>query len=564
AKEDFNQLLNASGYKGSGCAMDYFNDQFHGTVEFTFDVSDIVTLPGNRESYGGNDEGGDDKDPAKMIYDACRLADSSIDFSRYDDDGDGYVDNVFVFFAGEDEADGADEDCIWSHAWYLTYGGYNLKLDGVTIDRYACTSELARVYTANNSYTTELAGIGTFCHEYSHTLGLPDLYDTDYDENGEAAGLWHWTALMDGGNMNNDGNTPPYYNCIDRELTGISEPETIAPGEYTLEPININGRYLKIPTSNSKEYFLIECRGNDGWDKYIGYSANSGSGLLVYHIDRTNSRIWTSYNSVNANASHQYADLIEADKRPDRIDTMSDFQYKRYTFDVSGIFFPQGSNVLSSATHPSFRTWSGNELQYSLSDITLNGDGSVSFKVNADNDIIPQAQDIVSETFPDAAIIQWESDYGINSTAYVTYSEKNSQERTVVEVAPYSGKSYSLTLEGLKPQTTYSVEICYRSESGKEGKTVTHTFMTQRIPSVSYPYIHIGGTGIYSAGSRIPLRVYNASEAASIGWELDGKTAMPSEDGYFYLEEQGTHSLKATVNYDGGAKDIIIRQITVK
>ena len=568
-REDFDKLLNSTGYKGTGCAMDYFNDQFHGQVEFTFDVSDIITLPDNRAYYGGNDSEGSDKHPGEMVYEACRLADSSVDFSKYDDDGDGEVDNVFVFFAGEDEADGADEDCIWSHAWYLAAASYYndgkgiyTTGDGVKINRYACTSELSRIYTTANRYTTELAGIGTFCHEYSHTLGLPDLYDTDYEENGEAAGLWHWTALMDGGNMNSNGNIPPYYNCIDREMTGISEPEMITSGTYTLEPIHKSGRYLKIPTDNSKEYFLVECRSNDNWDKYIGYSANAGSGLLVYHIDRTSSRIWDE-NTVNADASHQYADLIEADCRPDRMDLMSNNEYSRYLYDVRGIFFPQGNTVLSSSTHPAFRTWSGNDLPYSLTDITLNADGSVSFSVATEKEIIPQATDILSDTFPDAAIIQWTASYNMTSTAYVRYGVKGSDATTDAEVKPYSENRYSLTLKDLKPQTAYSIEIYYKSESGDAGEVLSYAFLTQRAPSVSYPYIHIGKAE-FTAGDRLPLHVVNASGAASVTWELDGKGISVSGDGYHYPETPGTHILKATVNYNGGARDIMTRQITVK
>lgn len=569
--EDFEKLLNSPGYKGTGCAVDYFNDQFNGKVEFSFDVSNIITLPKERAHYGGNDNSENDSHPGEMIYEACQLADSGIDFSRYDDDKDGYVDNVFVFFAGEDEADGADEDCIWSHAWDLASAGYYgdgkgeyTTGDGVKVSRYACTSELTRIYTTSTRYTTELAGIGTFCHEYSHTLDLPDFYDTDYEDNGEAAGLWHWTALMDGGNMNNNGNTPPYYNCIDRELTGISEPMDITAGSCTLEPIHKGGKYLRIPTNKAKEYFLIECRSNDGWDKYIGYSANSGSGLLVYHIDRTDSRVWDIENTINAKASHQYADLIEADGRPDRFDTMSDSDYNRYITNVRGIFFPSGNKAISSATHQAFRTWSGEEVPYSLSDIVLNPDGSVSFNVITDKEVVPKAQNITSDVFTDAAIIQWEASYNIAKTAYVKYGIKGSDAADIAEVKAYSANKYSLTIEDLKPQTKYSIEIYYKSENGENGEIQTSAFETRRTPSINYPYICINGTGTYAEGSKMPLRVVNASGAASVKWELDSSEIAVSGDGYYHIEGTGTHVLKAAVNHKGGAKDIITRKITVK
>jgi len=199
-KENFERMLTQEGYSyngATGCAKEYFNAQFEGMVEFDFDVSEIVTLSRNRAFYGANDESGQDRRPAEMIAEACELADKDIDFSLYDDDGDGYVDNVFLFFAGGDEAEDIEmEDYIWSHAWYIYSGaGIRLTLDGKMIDRYACTSELS----IQEDGSDDIAGIGTFCHEYSHTFDLPDFYDTDYDEaGGWAAGLWLSTSLMDG------------------------------------------------------------------------------------------------------------------------------------------------------------------------------------------------------------------------------------------------------------------------------------------------------------------------------------------------------------------------------
>ena len=214
-----------------------------------------------------------------MVMEACKLADEKIDFKKYDQDGDGEVDNVFVFFAGLDEASGAEEDHIWSHAWFIMDGaGEDLFLDGVRINRYACAAELEG-NTYDKSYMT---AIGTFCHEYSHTLGLPDFYDTDYPEGGFAAALWLCTSLMDGGNYNNNGNTPPYFNAIEREILELSQPVVISePGTYEMLPIN-KGTYYRINTTTENEYFLLEYRDNSLWDKYIG-----GSGVLVYHIDKS-------------------------------------------------------------------------------------------------------------------------------------------------------------------------------------------------------------------------------------------------------------------------------------
>ena len=148
-KQEFEAMLTEEGYSvngATGSAVDYFNDQFKGKYEFDFTVSDIVTLPKNRAYYGKNDPSGQDLRPAEMIKDACNQADRTVDFSIFDDDMDGEVDNVFVFYAGGDEAENGDGDCIWSHAWYVKDGAdIDLTLDGKRINRYACTAELTLV-----------------------------------------------------------------------------------------------------------------------------------------------------------------------------------------------------------------------------------------------------------------------------------------------------------------------------------------------------------------------------------------------------------------------------------
>ena len=113
-------------------------------------------------------------------------------------------------------------------------------LDGVRINRYACSSELR--LSANNQ--PAIASIGTFCHEYAHTLGLPDLYDTDYQVGGLGAGTWRRVSLMDGGNYNNDGNTPPNFTAVDRDVLGLNAPqllempETILSNLFTMDNIS--------------------------------------------------------------------------------------------------------------------------------------------------------------------------------------------------------------------------------------------------------------------------------------------------------------------------------------
>lgn len=566
SRTSFDNLLNKEGYSfngATGSAKEYFDAQFNGQIEFDFHVTDIVTLQKNRSYYGGNNAYGDDKNPAEMVRDACILADSAVDFSLYDDDGDGEVDNVFVFFAGADEAEGADEECIWSHAWYLKDGaGIRLTLDGKVINRYACTSELARTYNSTGQFAEHMTSIGTFCHEYSHTFGLPDFYDTDYDENGGwAAGLWK-TSLMDSGNYNNGGNTPPNYNAIERELLGLSSPELLErSGRYTLEPVNKDGACFRIDADREGEYFLFEYRAAEGWDKHIG-----GSGMLIYHIDRTSDVTdkWTYRNTVNADHSHQCADLIEADARKDGFSSSN--EQATLSRNLNGVFFPYGDNNSFSADGtPAFRFWSGADSPFSLASIKK-GNGILTFNLleKGMDTVPPDAVNISCEAFADAAIIQFESSHLYDGEAEIRWGRKGNEDQEI-KVMPYEPGRYSFTLNGLESSKTYGINITFFRD-GLEGNTAEASFMTKRMPDVEWPFIHMGSIerntdGTIPAGTLFPLRVYNASDAAEITWTFNGKAIYPEGNGYWTMNEDGV--LKATVIWEDGRCEVLAKEITI-
>lgn len=552
-RQDFVNMLTEQGYSvngATGSVKEYFDSQFGGMLDFDFQVSEIVTLDNTRAHYGQNDKQGNDLRPAEMVEQACRLAhEGGVDFSLYDDDSDGIVDNVFVFFAGEDEADNPDEyeDRIWSHSWYIKSGaGIRLELDGKIIDQYACTSELMP--------GGKITGIGTFCHEFAHTLGLPDFYDTDYDEETDwAAGLWGWTSLMDAGNQNNDFNTPPYFNAIERELLGLSEPITLERnGSYTLQPIHKSGQYYKIPSETSdSEYYLLECRSNDGWDKYIG-----GSGMLVYHIDKSEPSVW-DLNTINIDPNHQYADLIEADGRKNSITSYTGFR------NIAGIFFPYESvTSLTPESDPGIMFWNGDQVNTSITEIKRNGE-NITFVVSGLGGVIPPTPvNLKVDPFIDAAILSFESDKAFNGNAKVTWG-KPGQENETVTLAPYETGKYAVIIEGLKPgNKTYSATISFEAD-GVEGPRKTISFMTTRTAPVEWAYIYLGNksasNGTYAAGTKVPLRVYNAAEAEATEWDFNGRKTGPGGDGYFTISENGV--LRATVYWPNGETDILEKQI---
>ena len=538
--------------------------QFEGKVKFEFSVSDIVTLSRNLDYYGGNvsstDVSESDRNPEDMIIEACRLVDDEVDFSLYDDDGDGEVDNVFVFFAGGDEAEGAGDDCIWSHAWYLRDGaGKNVNFDGKIINRYACTAEMTRYQTSDGTIKQRLAGIGTFCHEYSHTFGLPDMYDTDYEgSGGESEALWGCTSLMDTGNQNNGGFTPPYFNAIEREILGMSEPELIdADGVYRLEPINESGRCYRINTDVEGEYYLLECRSDKGWDAHIG-----GSGLLVYHIDKvdrpagysdsyhmetTAALRWNLYNEVNCRPDHQCADLIEAVPGAENI---------------RNVFFPlEGADAVDRMR---MAYWSGDVSKMSLTGIRFDGEDIVFNVIGASAETTPPDPVSMSyEKFQDAAIVTFECSRIYSGDAYVSWGQTDRLTENVI-LSPYAEGKYALVLDGLVPRTSYTVSVLFKMGE-VTGKTGTISFMTSSdtggLPYIYLRYVKRNPDGSFPKDSRVPLRMYNAVGAEEIEWTFDGIPVKVDPDGYYKLEKSGT--LKAVVHWEDGSRDIVVKEIKV-
>ena len=375
-------------FKGS--MYDYFYAQSEGKFELTFDVVGPVEVSNTQYYYGSNDSGGNDKYPATMVIEALKLVDSKVNFADYDWDGDGKVDQVYVVYAGKGEADGGASTTIWPHEWELSsaarYGDGDgaQTLDGVKIDTYACGGEL------NGSGNID--GIGTMCHEFSHCLGYPDFYDTDYS-GGQGMGYWD---LMDGGSYNGDGYQPAGYTSYERWMAGWKEPVelTTTTQVANMKALQDGGEaYIVYNNGNRNEYFLLENRQFTGWDASL-----PGEGLLILHVDYSASA-WAG-NTPNDTPSHQRMTWIPAD---------NEYQYttyqgtKYYSFEgMANDPFPYGSvNAFNKSTTPAAKFFNKNTdgtyyLDSSIEGITQNADGTVSFNFKA-------ATNIAKPTFSPAA-----------------------------------------------------------------------------------------------------------------------------------------------------------------
>lgn len=306
-KKDFEEMLNNSGYNknnGIGSARDYFIACSDSIFSPIFDCYGPVTLSNNQAYYGKNVGKNNSANANKMVIEACRLVEEmGVDFAQYDTNNDGKIDNVFIYYAGHNEAEHGGDNTIWPHRSIITTP---TVVSGKSVYDYACTSEL------RGNSGTAMCGIGTFCHEFGHVLGLPDYYDTSKD-NRYTIGEWD---IMCSGSYNGNGKTPPTYTSGERFQLGWLTPTQLKkPGQYLLNPLaSSNEAYLIAESdhplvwrADQGEFWLIENRQNVGWDASL--STLPATGMLIWHIDYS-AEAWNA-NTPNNSTPMRY-DLEEA------------------------------------------------------------------------------------------------------------------------------------------------------------------------------------------------------------------------------------------------------------
>ena len=365
----FNRFFNEEGYHeygNAGSVKDYFLKQSYGKLEIDFDVVGPYTTGGKLATYGAQIGDVSDVNPTAMVMEGIDQAAKDVDFSNYDWDNDGEVDQIFLICAGYDQAEGADGDYIWPHEWNLEAQGIQRKYNGKRLNTYGVATELWGD-GKNTNLDKTIAGIGTACHEFSHCLGLPDFYDT-----GSSGGFgMHIWSVMDYGPYLDGGHTPPGYTSYERWFAGWLEPTELK--EMTtvtdMKPlVTTPEAYILYNEGNKKEFYLLENRQPVDFDAKL-----PGHGMLVLHVDY-DAGAWMT-NSVNTDVNHQCMTIIPADGK------------LAYTSSsLQGDPFPgtSGKTALATYTTPAATVYKANAdgrllMNKDIDSITESEDGLISF-----------------------------------------------------------------------------------------------------------------------------------------------------------------------------------------
>ena len=505
-------------------AEQYFNRQFGGVTTFEFSLAPVTTLSHETAYYGANFSDRKDVNLGDAVREACTQQQGEINFAQFDNDSDGAVDNVFLIAAGTGEDDGGGESAIWPQQGWLASAGGTINIRGKRIDRFAVCSE---------------GRIGIFCHEFGHVLGLPDFYDTDgEDSGGLCRGLWG-TSLMDEGCLQ---AALPDFGAPELELLGIGKGESLAPGHYELAPLRDGQRYLKAATDREDEYFLFAC---------------GPGGLYVYHIDRSDNPAGPSARQGREVSAKERWELGEVNDNPDH-PCVQLLPANPEATGLPAFPFPQdGIDGFGSDSPTPMRAWDGRAQGLALTGIRATAAGGVSF------DVIRPLVLTDFSIYQDAAVVRWEVSGALSGIRGFRVSWTDGKETMLRDLGP---DATSHTLEYLQPRTGYNVSVQVLLDDGRS-YSLSGTFVTKAYREGTFPYIYLSNTqrnldGSFPVGSKLPLRVFNATEVEEVRWSMDGRAIQPEADGNYTLRRSGL--LAAQILHTDGTTETIYKEITVQ
>ncbi len=368
----FDKHFNACNYQQNGyygSVRDYFIAQSDSIFQPQFRILGVVTLHGVRKDYGGNIYGNDRNDRGMMQEALDSLLARNIDFSPYVSTNN-RIPAIGFIYAGPGEQAYGPEESIWAKC----YTNFSYTFGKHTVEAILCVNESADY---DDSGTERPDGIGTFVHEFSHAMGLPDFYSTDNLPDNFGLDFWD---IMDWGQYVEDSRRPVGYSSYERIFMGWLQPATLEVKKQNVELSPLTGkegiRAIMIPNeANKNEYLLLENRTASTW-----FSPYYGEGMLVYHVDYSSSA-WIA-NTVNNVATHQRMSILCADNTPTPYMT---YKNKTYVYatkeDYQGDFYPGLTNntEISDTSTPAATAFTGNFFHRSLTNIKHLDNGNITF-----------------------------------------------------------------------------------------------------------------------------------------------------------------------------------------
>ncbi|MBR1712056.1 MAG: M6 family metalloprotease domain-containing protein [Alloprevotella sp.] len=329
-EEKVSRLFNEAGYadeRASGCVgsvKDYFEAQSQSLFRPTFKVVGKVSTMLGYAAYGKRAAGGASAGTRSLLREALDAAveDLGVDFSEFCDES-GSIPLVAIYYAGPGAHNAYEREADnYIHAHYQTVV---MKVQGIDVRSCLLGNEIMQTYkdVAGSSYPevtgSDTDGIGVFCHEFGHALGLPDFYYTGDDDNiyYSLLSMDYW-SVMDYGQWYSDGYAPVGYNAYERafmgwqhveELTASEQPRELVPYHKADDGGNTTPTCYRLTNpENSREYFLLENRQPGTW-----YPEEMGHGLLITHVDYDAAEWGSNPHSPNNVPEHQRFTYVPAD-----------------------------------------------------------------------------------------------------------------------------------------------------------------------------------------------------------------------------------------------------------
>lgn len=524
-----------SDHGARGSVYDFYRYGSNNLYDPQFKVYGPVTVSHNAEYYAGS---GGSANTYKLIQEAVPLVNEQydVDFSTFDTDGDGVVDNVYCLYAGKGQADGGGTSTIWPHSYNLDNknADRSFLVDGVKIDRYTVSQEV-------NGVSNVPVGIGTFVHEFGHVLGFADHYNNSSTWGGYVNNVGNWD-VMASGSYNNDQNCPPTFSAFERYSLGWTKPTQLdahADTLINLQPYESTSQSYRVNVSaDDTEYFLIENRQQTGWDTYL-----PGHGILVWHILEDQS-VWDE-NKPNYDENKQYVDIVEAGQTYTSTGTASDA-------------FPGTANV----TEFNFSSWNSRNI-FGFAWLRECDDQLCQFLLTKTAYRLPQPSISVDDIQGTSAKLAWTtSELATSYNVYVRHNGELVDSLTTEDKGTY-------TVTGLEPETEYTAQIVaclasLRSDTVNVPFTTLPRQIEEQTPVALLP-TEITSDGFTAAWQPVPdatdyelnlyYRTRDGEGTVSTGFDDFSSSANNLPAGWTVTEGQG----RSTVNYGEASPSLRLR-----